>query len=151
MFNLGGGEILVILLLALIVLGPERLPEAARKLGTAIGEVRRMASGFQNEIKAALDDAELTTGSRPTTATPTTSKARPVTEPSPLPAERSPNGTPSSIGPATPGASQDGAAEPADPVEATPGATDGTEVVEGAANADPGDGSGPAGRDDAVA
>ena len=110
MFNLGGGEILVILLLALIVLGPERLPEAARKLGTAIGEVRRMASGFQNEIKAALDDAELTTGSKPTTATPTTSKARPVTEPTPLPAERSPNGgTPSSIGPATPGASHDGA------------------------------------------
>ena len=33
MFNLGGGEMLVILLLALIVLGPERLPEAARQVG----------------------------------------------------------------------------------------------------------------------
>src|SRR6266508_5378824 len=76
MFNLGGGEILVILLLALIVLGPQRLPEAARKLGTAIGEVRRMATGFQNEIKAALDDAEITTGS-----TPTTNRARPAARP----------------------------------------------------------------------
>ncbi|MGH9118764.1 MAG: Sec-independent protein translocase protein TatB [Acidimicrobiales bacterium] len=74
MFNLGGGEILVILLLALIVLGPQRLPEAARKLGTAVGEVRRMATGFQNEIKAALDDAEITTGS-----TQATNRARPAT------------------------------------------------------------------------
>src|SRR5687768_6033291 len=105
MFNLGGGEILVIMLLALIVLGPQRLPEAARKLGNAIGEVRRMATGFQSEIKTALDDAELTTSrpTTPTTTTPTTTTtARPVSEPTPPPGVRSPNrATPSSIGPAT--------------------------------------------------
>jgi sec-independent protein translocase protein TatB len=61
MFNIGGGEILVILLVALIVLGPQRLPEAARKLGSVIGEVRRMATGFQSEIKTAFEDAELAT------------------------------------------------------------------------------------------
>ncbi|MGH9247478.1 MAG: Sec-independent protein translocase protein TatB [Acidimicrobiales bacterium] len=60
MFNIGGGEILVIMLIALIVLGPQRLPEAARKIGTAVGEVRRIANGFQHEMKTAFEDAERT-------------------------------------------------------------------------------------------
>lgn len=55
MFNIGGGEFLVIALIALIVLGPTRLPEAARQVGKAMGELRRLSSGFQNEIKTALD------------------------------------------------------------------------------------------------
>jgi sec-independent protein translocase protein TatB len=68
MFNLGGGEILVILLLALIVLGPQRLPEAARKVGNVVGEVRRMATGFQSEIKAAFDEVESAARATPTTS-----------------------------------------------------------------------------------
>ena len=55
MFNVGGGEIIVILLLALIVLGPERLPDAAKKVGRFMGEVRRMTSGFQDEVRSAMD------------------------------------------------------------------------------------------------
>ncbi|HLM64382.1 MAG TPA: Sec-independent protein translocase protein TatB [Acidimicrobiales bacterium] len=61
MFNVGGGELLVIMLVALIVLGPTRLPDAARTLGKVVGEVRRMSSGFQNEIREAFEDAEITT------------------------------------------------------------------------------------------
>ena len=53
MFNIGGGEFLVIALIALIVLGPQRLPEAARQVGKAMGELRRISSGFQNELKSA--------------------------------------------------------------------------------------------------
>jgi len=56
-FSLGGGEVLVILLVALIVLGPDKLPEAARKIGNVMGEIRRMSSGFQNEMRAAIEDA----------------------------------------------------------------------------------------------
>jgi sec-independent protein translocase protein TatB len=55
-FNVGGPEMLVILLLALIVLGPQRLPEAARQVGKFMGELRRMSSGFQQELKQAMDD-----------------------------------------------------------------------------------------------
>lgn len=55
MSNLGSGEILVILLLALIVLGPERLPEAARKVGGFVRQVRSMSAGFQAEVKKAID------------------------------------------------------------------------------------------------
>ncbi|MGQ0432878.1 MAG: Sec-independent protein translocase protein TatB [Microthrixaceae bacterium] len=60
MFNVGGGEVLVIAFIALIVLGPQRLPDAARQAGKAIGELRRLSSGFQNELRDAFSDAELT-------------------------------------------------------------------------------------------
>jgi sec-independent protein translocase protein TatB len=53
--NLGSGEILVILLLALIVLGPERLPDAARKVGGFVRQMRQMSSGFQQEVRKAID------------------------------------------------------------------------------------------------
>jgi sec-independent protein translocase protein TatB len=55
MFNVGGGELLVIALIALIVLGPQRLPDAARTVGRVMGELRRMSSGFQQELKDAFD------------------------------------------------------------------------------------------------
>lgn len=60
MGNVGGGEILVILLAALIFLGPEKLPDVARQIGKVLGEVRRMSSGFQREVHDAMrmvDDA----------------------------------------------------------------------------------------------
>jgi Tat protein translocase TatB subunit len=58
MFNIGGGELIVILLIALIVLGPQRLPDAARQLGKTMGDLRRMSTGFQNEMKQALETAD---------------------------------------------------------------------------------------------
>jgi Tat protein translocase TatB subunit len=58
MFNIGGGELIVILLIALIVLGPQRLPDAARQLGKAMGDLRRLSTGFQNEMKQALETAD---------------------------------------------------------------------------------------------
>jgi Tat protein translocase TatB subunit len=54
-FNVGGPEVLVILLLALIVLGPQRLPDAARQLGRARAELRKLSSGFQDELRTAFD------------------------------------------------------------------------------------------------
>ena len=58
MFNIGGGEFLVIAIIALIVLGPHRLPDAARQVGKAMGELRRLSSGFQSELKSAFDESE---------------------------------------------------------------------------------------------
>jgi Tat protein translocase TatB subunit len=58
MFNVGGGELLVIALIALIVLGPQRLPEAMRTVGKVMGEVRRVSSGFQQEMKDAFTDLD---------------------------------------------------------------------------------------------
>jgi sec-independent protein translocase protein TatB len=56
MFNLSGSEIVFLLLLALIVLGPEKLPEAVRKFGKAYAEFKKMSTGFQSELKTALDE-----------------------------------------------------------------------------------------------
>lgn len=59
MFNIGAGELVAILGLALIVLGPQRLPEAVRTVGRVVGELRRISSGFQDELRNALDDSEV--------------------------------------------------------------------------------------------
>lgn len=56
MFNVGGGEFLVIMLVALIVLGPAKLPEAAKQIGAMARELRRISSSFQQELKSALDE-----------------------------------------------------------------------------------------------
>jgi sec-independent protein translocase protein TatB len=55
-FNVTGSELVIILLVALIVLGPEKLPDAIRKVGRVYGELRRMSAGFQSELKDALDE-----------------------------------------------------------------------------------------------
>jgi sec-independent protein translocase protein TatB len=54
--NLGTGEVLVILVVALVVLGPDKLPGAARQAGRWIGELRRLSSGFQAELRDALQE-----------------------------------------------------------------------------------------------
>ena len=56
MFNLSGSEIIVILLLALVILGPEKLPEAMRKAGKAYSELRKMATSFQSEVRSVIDE-----------------------------------------------------------------------------------------------
>jgi sec-independent protein translocase protein TatB len=55
-FNLQGSELIIILLLALVVLGPEKLPEAMRKLGQFYAELKKMSSGFQKEFRDATDE-----------------------------------------------------------------------------------------------
>lgn len=55
MFNIGSGEMVVIFLLALIVLGPERLPKAMGQVGRAVAQMRKLSSGFQDEIRRAMD------------------------------------------------------------------------------------------------
>lgn len=50
MFNLTGGEIVILLLIGLVVLGPEKLPDAMRRFGRIYNEVRRVAGGIQNDV-----------------------------------------------------------------------------------------------------
>lgn len=54
--SIGPAEILVVLVVALIVLGPNRLPDAARSLGKAVSELKRVTSGVQAEVRDAFAD-----------------------------------------------------------------------------------------------
>lgn len=56
MFNLQGSEIIFILLLALVVLGPEKLPGAIRRATQTYHELRKLSNGFQSEFKSAIDE-----------------------------------------------------------------------------------------------
>jgi len=51
-----GGEIIIILLVALVVLGPTRLPELARKLGTWTAELRAAARDIRRGLEDEVDD-----------------------------------------------------------------------------------------------
>ena len=59
MGNLGFGEIIMIVVFALVVIGPNRLPQAGRQLGKALAEFRRVSSGVRQDLEDALDVSEL--------------------------------------------------------------------------------------------
>jgi sec-independent protein translocase protein TatB len=123
MFNVGGGEILVILLLALLVLGPDKLPEYARKAGRYMNEFRRLTSGFQEEFRQAMDLSDTDSSTPPAPAATgdaldrTTEGPRLVAQPEPSaatpapaqpaaadPAPEAPAVTPAPVAPPVPAA-----------------------------------------------
>jgi Tat protein translocase TatB subunit len=63
MFGLGMPEILLILAIALIVIGPKKLPELAKTLGRAMGEFKRSAQDFKRSIdmETTLQDVKSST------------------------------------------------------------------------------------------
>ena len=59
MFDIGFWEISLILILALVVLGPERLPGAAKKVGYWVGKARRYIEGVKDQVESEFDATEL--------------------------------------------------------------------------------------------
>jgi len=96
-FNVSGPELLVILLVALIVLGPDKLPDAARKLGRLMAEVRRISGGFQAEMRDAMqepvratqDTLDLAKGTPARSSSPRTTPANGATGQDDAPGTRS--------------------------------------------------------------
>ena len=80
MGNLGGGEVLVILMLGLLVLGPARLVVVARRVGSMTREVRRVAGAFQEEVRELVEDPSIEALAR--------ERGRRITEPAPEDPER---------------------------------------------------------------
>lgn len=60
MFDFSFTEMMLAGIVALIVLGPERLPKVARFVGEWVGKIQRMAAGVKNELAAHADYSELT-------------------------------------------------------------------------------------------
>ena len=59
MFNVGIGEIFAILLVCLVVFGPERLPELARQAGRLLGQLRLLTQGALDQLKQEADLKDL--------------------------------------------------------------------------------------------
>src|SRR5687768_13033558 len=60
MFEVGFTEILLILGLALIVLGPERLPKLASQVGRWVGRARSMARQFRDQLDREVEAVDIT-------------------------------------------------------------------------------------------
>ena len=58
MFGIGTTELLVILLVALVILGPKKLPQIARSLGKALGEFKRVSTDVKHKIDQEVDNLE---------------------------------------------------------------------------------------------
>ncbi len=56
MLDLSPEKLFVLGMVALVVLGPNRLPEVARMLGHWLSKLRAMSSSFQEEMRGALDE-----------------------------------------------------------------------------------------------
>jgi TatA/E family protein of Tat protein translocase len=54
--NLGPAEIIVILVVALVVFGPKRLPEVGRQVGGALREIRKVQDTVRTEISSVIND-----------------------------------------------------------------------------------------------
>jgi sec-independent protein translocase protein TatB len=57
--GLGIGEIIVLIILALIVVGPQELPNLFYKIGQFIGKLKGMASEFQNSMEDIAHEQEI--------------------------------------------------------------------------------------------
>jgi Tat protein translocase TatB subunit len=89
--NLSPMEILVVGVVALIVFGPNRLPEIARTIGRFLHQMRQMASDVRAEFEAGLDTEVEDEPAE--TATPNEPLADEAEEPAPAP-EIAPAGDP---------------------------------------------------------
>ncbi|PWV52157.1 sec-independent translocase [Nocardiopsis sp. L17-MgMaSL7] len=54
MFGISGGEFVLLLLLALLIFGPDQLPKAAQQVGRVLRQLRTMANSASNDIKEGL-------------------------------------------------------------------------------------------------
>nr|WP_321525524.1 Sec-independent protein translocase protein TatB [uncultured Cohaesibacter sp.] len=59
MFDIGWSEILVVVIITILVVGPKELPGLLRTIGKTVANLRRMAGDFQNQFNDALREAEL--------------------------------------------------------------------------------------------
>jgi sec-independent protein translocase protein TatB len=59
MFDISWGELMLIGVVALIVIGPKELPGVLRMVGQWVGKIRRMAGEFQSQFQEALREAEM--------------------------------------------------------------------------------------------
>jgi sec-independent protein translocase protein TatB len=58
MFGLGFGEIVIVAILALVLLGPDRLPEAAKTIGRTLRDLKKATDGLKGQLEAEMYSVE---------------------------------------------------------------------------------------------
>ena len=61
LFGMGAGEILLVIIVALIIFGPGKIPEIARTLGKAVNTIKQTSSDLTSQIKKELEEEEAET------------------------------------------------------------------------------------------
>lgn len=90
MFGLGFGEIVIILVLGLVLLGPQKLPEVAKQAGKLMREFRKATDGLKGQFEAELY-AEEHKPVRPTIAPPSAPPVAAIAAASAVPAASADN------------------------------------------------------------
>ena len=85
MFNISPQEVLLILVIALVVVGPQRLPELGRSIGRGIRELRKAQDDVKRTIKVNLDEDNLDTGRAPSSTDAPGTNGRSATTTTPRP------------------------------------------------------------------
>lgn len=83
MFDVGSGELLLIAIIGLLVLGPQRLPKVAAQIGKWVGQARRTATQLRRQLEREIELSELETPPKPPpppAAPPSTLDGRPYGE-----------------------------------------------------------------------
>jgi Tat protein translocase TatB subunit len=91
MFGIGMPELLVILVLALIVLGPKKLPELARALGKGMAELRRATDELKDEFRQMeheVEEASVQATPKDDPSLETSPEPSPPTDPVPSPEKK---------------------------------------------------------------
>jgi len=111
MFGISGGELLVVGLVTLLVLGPSKLPGAAKTAGQFYGRLQRLLNEAKTTLKSQIDLAELTKSqsdpSHPPSVSPTVPASPPLPAPEPTAPETSPSAAEAILPPAEAAASPD--------------------------------------------
>jgi Tat protein translocase TatB subunit len=58
MFGIGMQELIIIAIIALLIVGPKKLPDLAKTLGKSFGELRKAADGITDDLKQTLQNDE---------------------------------------------------------------------------------------------
>ena len=81
MFGLGFGEIVIIAILALLLLGPDRLPDAAKALGKGLREIKKATDDLKDQVEKEINLKEIL-DEKPKPALVPPVPARPIPGPS---------------------------------------------------------------------
>ncbi len=122
MFGLSFGEIVIIAILALLLLGPDKLPEAAKTLGKGLREIRRATDELKDQVEQEIY-GDPRKPARPALVPPVPTQTQPVPGPAgPPPAATAENVPGLDAALAEPGLAERAAAEQAvaEPVPAPP-------------------------------